>query len=190
MNLINDDAAQKPRNCHEMLEDVVAEMRGAKERCNGATALFSVWLDEWADRIEAAWRREKAVIEANALAAAEESSAAVDRFRDATKMISNMAAMREALQSIAAIYDGADTGGLDASIVIYNIVKAALSAPARNCDFLEFPRNEIDEQKIWDDYYKWCDNPRNRNIDNFPLHSVVGWLLAPAAERKGGSDGQ
>ena len=42
---------------NETWADIVAEMRRAKEQCNGATALFSAWLDEWADRIEAAAKR-------------------------------------------------------------------------------------------------------------------------------------
>ena len=98
----------------------------------------------------------------------------------------NNAAMREALEEIIQISYDIERGFPD----VRAVAKAALSAPARNCDFLEFPRNEIDEQKIWDDYHKWCNRPRNRNIDNFPLHSVVGWLLAPAAERKGEGDGK
>ena len=68
-------------------------------------------------------------------------------------------------------------------------IDEALAEPERNCDLLEAPKNETDEQKIWDDYHKWCNNPRNRDIDNFPIHSVVGWLLAPAAGRKGENDG-
>lgn len=65
--------------------------------------------------------------------------------------------------------------------------RAALSVPARNCDFFESPEDEL---KIWYDYDKWCRRPMNRNIDNFPIHSVIGWLLAPAAERKGEVDGK
>jgi hypothetical protein len=66
-------------------------------------------------------------------------------------------------------------------------IDVALSEPERNCDLFESPKNETDEQeqKIWDAYNKWCNNPRNRNIVNFPIHSIVGWLLAPATERKG-----
>lgn len=66
--------------------------------------------------------------------------------------------------------------------LIERIVNAALAEPERNCDLFESPKNETDEQeqKIWDAYNKWCNNPRNRNIDNFPIHSIVGWLLAPA----------
>ena len=68
---------------------------------------------------------------------------------------------------------------------IIDKAKAALSEPERNCDLFESPKNETDEQRIWDDYYKWCNNPRNRNIDNFPIHSVVGWLLFPSTGRRG-----
>ena len=48
-------------------------------------------------------------------------------------MTGNKVEKREAVEAIAAICDGADTGCLNALVAIYNIAKAALAAPPRNC---------------------------------------------------------
>lgn len=99
--------------------------------------------------------------------------------------------MREALNDIVGIAKIAlsvNCVGNSNNSELWDIIdkaKAALAEPERNCDLFESPKNETDEQKIWDDYHKWCNNPRNRDIDNFPIHSVVGWLLAPATGRRG-----
>lgn len=85
-------------------------------------------LRDIADKIDAAWKRERAEIEQSALSC----GALVERSR--RKPVGNAAAMREALMRIKHLFRDInlceDTLGNEA----YAIADAALSAPPRNCD--------------------------------------------------------
>ena len=95
----------------------------------------------------------------------------------------NAAAMREALVSFMQL---ADYGviqprsvGEDAEYcfcVLKKMVRAALSAPARNCDRPECATSKA-AQDVW----------RKEDGGKTPYYE---WLFAPAAERKGESDGR
>jgi len=116
-------------SANETIADIAAEIREAVEcSSDGVIAIKGRYL---ADRIEAAWKREKGLAQAhcNLLAKALE--------HHKNKPTGNSAAMREALVEISKIADGWEfrgttkAGALDR---IYELAKAALSEPARNCD--------------------------------------------------------
>lgn len=177
----------------ETVADIVAQMRGRGEDGRMDRRL---WLD-YADRIEAAWKRERAKVEADAL----EAGGIVEAGRNN----GNAAAMREALVAVKKSIDDIGKSSLDCDPIILmaaltqvcarlsSRIERALSAPARNCDrFVD----ETDAQiaflnEVWlisvdretmlarDKYENWSDEMRTR---------YGKWLLAPAAERKGEDD--
>lgn len=91
------------------IPDIIAEMRGFKRYATSDSndcRYVAYWCYQtFADRIEAAYKRE----------------------------MGNAQKMREALQAIVDICDG-NMGVPNERLSIYNLAKAALAAPPRNCD--------------------------------------------------------
>lgn len=120
----------------ETLAAIVAQIRAAACIQNADTPESVLRL---ADRIEAAWKREKAKVEADALTVGGIVEAA--RTAEKSSAVGNAAAMREALVAIRnLVWEVQDMNGegdvrtaLPPKWVI-DVVGAALSAPARNCD--------------------------------------------------------
>ena len=91
----------------------------------------------------------------------------------------NTAAMREALEEIIQISYDIERGFPD----VRAVAKAALAAPARNCDIHTNFNDAITtlaNKRNWHDG-KW---------DSERYCILASWLLAPAAERKGEGDGR
>lgn len=147
-----------------------------------------------ADRIEAAWKREKAEIEANALAVGriveaaykretaeiEAAALAVGGVVDVSRNTpGNAAALREALveirDTINKWYDD-DYISHGAFSVLWDLCSDALAAHARNCD--KFADAEAASQA-------WLDDAKNWDDFGSPKLELYEWLFAPAAELKG-----
>jgi hypothetical protein len=135
----------------ESVADCVATMRrGTKIRGFWRSCDLNEILAYRADRIEAAWKREKAEVEADAL----EVGGIVEAARTAEKSsaVGNAAAMREALESFmvgSCVYPCVESCGYDPIDEIcmrcaaspendgdcpYEKARKALAAPPRNCD--------------------------------------------------------
>ena len=123
---------------HETITDIIAWLRKPRE---GENAYLTLWRDEIADRLEAAWKREKTAIEADALAAGglvEASRATAEK----SSAAGNCAKLREALEAarrtLKLVYENAvefiQPRLADEIIHTGSAVEAALAAPARNCD--------------------------------------------------------
>ncbi len=122
----------------DTIEDIVAWIR-----CH--VSIYGYDLADLAARLEAAWKREKAEIEANALAAGgiveasrhKQGNAASEASTQKSEncVVGNAAAMREALADIADICDG-KKGQITSEerLIIYNLAKTARALPFRNCD--------------------------------------------------------
>jgi len=169
----------------ETVSDIVAQMRGCGE--DGRMDM-SLWR-QYADRIDEAWKREKAEIEADALAVGGIVEAARRREATAEKSsaVGNAAAMREAILAIKDINDRRphDADGYE----INDIINAALSAPARNCDRFNTGDPMKDAEDAYDAWQRYCDDPTippSCKIES----AFKQWLFAPAAERKGENDGR
>lgn len=102
----------------------------------------------------------------------------------------NPAALRDALKGIADICDGkTEQSPSEERLIIYNLAKAALAEPARNCDLplvVDFPANN-NADKAWRVFKQ--HNP-DAYFDVSGLLRCIDWLLASATERKGDSDGK
>ena len=181
-------ASENERGKRETLADIVRKKRSmaAEIRANLSTVpvrredqlLEADSLDREADRIEAAWRREreKAEAEADALSV----GGIVEAARH--KPDGNATAMREALRKIRKI---ADTNinecvGDYSDVRVIEIADAALSEPARNCDLYATYAEAADAHKEYATAYIM----RASNKFDFPME-FDEWLFAPAAERKG-----
>lgn len=163
------------------------------ERIAGLVKTTKAQQLEYLARIEAAWKREKAEIEADALAVGGIVEAARKREREpvtARHGFGNAAAMREALCAIVMLTMkvGYSIHGDVACGIIASKAKHALSSPARNCDLplvVDGPATN-NADKAWLVF-------KNRNPDAYfdvsGLLRCIDWLLAPAAERKGECDG-
>ncbi len=187
----------------ETLADIVAEMR--EEGHTGDSSCLE-WIGAkmhyYADRIEAAWKREMTEAEANALAVgglveAERQRVVVSKTETTT--VGNAAAMRETLEAINRINTGGlkrllvelveadifDGGLINKTISAVEKARRALSAPARNCDKMP----DIDNLTMHD----LANTPCKSTLEyasREELLALVRWLLAPAAERKGEGDGR
>lgn len=147
---------------HETIEDIVAEMREYESTPPPRDA----WLD-LADRIEAAWKRER---ERGAEAAqiCGEIGEAIGSGRSG-----NAAAIREALVRCADIINKFGlaeiiTTPMEVICDIEGIITAALSAPPRNCDI-------YDAESCRMAYHLHGDGLMT-------MQAFADWLFAPAEE--------
>lgn len=119
-------------NEHETIADIIAAMRDEGHTGEGSCLEWvGTKMRYYADRLEAAHRRERAKIEADALAVGGIVEAAHRRER------SDAAKLREALEELVAnIEMRSSTFGLNVMVdtKTYLDAKSALAAPPRNCD--------------------------------------------------------
>lgn len=115
----------------------------------------------------------------------------VARLRSASKERGDAAKLREALALIATIefphnFQNERFDIADACQDLTNAIKtasAALSAPPRNCDM-----QYNDRAEMYDAFKDWC-NARGHTMDPKLAYDAFEWLLAQAAEKEGGKDG-
>lgn len=101
--------------------------------------------------------------------------------------IGDAAAMRDALEQIRDMIMGDSFDGRSPAYIV-NICDAALSTPPRNCDMPLFGDGPADNSadRAWLSFRR--HNP-DAYFDAPGLFRCIDWLLAPATERKGDSDG-
>ena len=127
----------------ETQADIAREMRTyfqTKKRGNPEHRPWHQVLSDWADRIEAAAKRERGALVAEAEAAKDARNRVAVRLREeyaekcreCKAKSGNAAAMREAIMAIKSVNDGRphDAAGYE----INDIIEEALAAPPRNCD--------------------------------------------------------
>ncbi len=152
--------SESEQDRRETLADIVAEMRTrsreVKEAFGGRPDGVENMLDIWADRIEAAAKR-------------------VVVSKTETTTVGNAAAMRDALVRCDAIAQLPEVRNEQSIKDMRNIIKHALSAPARNCDLCDSYGDAIRAFEDTEDAEEYED--------------MAEWLLAPA-ERKGEGDGK
>lgn len=168
---------------NKSVNDIIAELRSVAFSIKVHDAMMPEVYDILcgvAFRLEAAWKREKADAESDALAVGGIVEAA--RTTEKTSAVGNAAATREALVAIQKLVQANiaadefdDLEPLKEYVQIRDICNAALSAPARNCDLFA---TVSDARKAFNEWLK----------HNTPI-SFGGWLLRLAAERKGEGDG-
>lgn len=170
---------------HETLADIVREIRQAEVTWHRSeiAQLPTQYLKEWADRIEAAWKREREV-GAEAAQICGEIGEIVGREATCSKssQVGNAAAMREALYAItlidtrmlkrllcelveADIFDG---GQIRNTIHAVEKARQAISAPPRNCDI-------YDAESCRMAYHLHGDGLMT-------MQAFADWLFAPAEE--------
>ena len=159
----------------EPVTDIIAEMRDAT--MNGEYDDQTV--EDWADRIEAAWKREKAECEAAATSKMLEGSIIIDN-----RGRGNAAAMRAALEQMLAVAaEMREEYIIDPRFLmdgwantIESVARAALAAPPRNCDV-----GTADEQEA---RYHATGNLYH----SLTLQEVLSWAQMPC--EKGESNGK
>ena len=170
---------------HETITDVIAWLRRPRE---GENAYLTLWRDEIADRLEATIKRERAKIEADALAVGGIVEAERKRERG------DCAKLREACANIAEYARSAMCHATDAHLLGYlNQIegwsKAALAAQPRNCDVPLVVDGPADNNadKAW---LVFKQHNHDAYFDVPGLLRCIDWLLAPATEKEGGNDGR
>ncbi len=121
----------------ETIADIIAEMhRFAKqhEYDHPDMDTNACGIEDYADRLEAAYEREKAAIEADALAVGGVVEAA---HRRELAERGDAAKLREALLSIKELNFEHEEDWYD----FYRIIETALAAPPRNCESLDAPKD-------------------------------------------------
>ena len=170
---------------NETIADIIAEKREMADALESATARDRTaeqqeTIDDLrtdADRIEAAWKREreeldKRISDLEAYAKlwtgrADELRLKCDEFYAKAKPVGNAAAMREACAKVRQLL----------------MLRAALAAPARNCEKMP----DIENLTMHDLAKSPCKSTLEY-ASREELLALVRWLLAPAAERKGDGD--
>lgn len=180
----------------ETLGDIVSAMHNDAELYHGAWLNdpnenpeadgVSTLLAHYARRIEAAWKRQMSQSwhnrEMEELIAKHEKEIA-----ELKKQTGNAAAMRDALSDACyAMFNFLKTqsGGYEEMAIALDKAKAALSEPARNCD-VEY----ADQVEMYYAFKDWC-RAKGHTMEPMLAYDAFDWLLAPAAERKGESDGK
>ena len=139
---------------HEIIADIITEMRRRSDEAYKGSFNYPECQEnqieydeasEWADRLEAAHRR-----------------------GDAAKL-------REALMQIYERVNSLDENCAVDHVEIRDIARAALAAPARNCDIVP-----IEAPKASDMFH------RERPLHGYD-YETHDWLLAPATEKEGGA---
>ena len=176
----------------ESIADILAEMR---HMMPPQGSVFSWALHNFADRIEAAAKRECSIREQAAadyaLKRGEEIHA--DRcsactLRDSAERPGNAAAMREALTWCADLGEQIESKTGEADVMddagdIADTARAALSAPARNCDrFKTAKEAEAGFDAFCAEVREGKCNPRDCSLpkSSGATSCLVAWLLAPA----------
>lgn len=194
-------------NTNETSADIIAEIRDLAEgvmHCMLLPTVYgkpSIYLAELADRLAAARKREKAAIEADALAvgglveasrATTENSSAVGdaaHRRELSKntsknggdfgQLGDVAKLREALVRFVRAYEQTDEmANIEATAEAYDLARAALASPARNCDIHTDFNDAITtlaNKRNWHDG-KW-------NSERYCI--FASWLLATSTEQEG-----
>lgn len=164
----------------ESLSDIVAIMRrGTKLPGYWMSCDLNKILAYHADRIEAAWKREKAAIEADALAV----GGIVEASRHKP---GNAAAMREALEAYLALWNNGTMNDLDKLRRVVGNMRAALSAPARQCD-VGTP-DELDRRRSAYCRDHSCRICPLRDSENGGVSCDITWSQMPYAEKGAGND--
>lgn len=186
-------ASESEHEKRETLADVVALMRrGTKLPGYWRSCDLNKILAYHADRIEAAWKRERAEVEANALAVGGIVEAARHKPGNAAAMREALVAIQKLVQANIASDEFDDLEPLKEYVQIRDICNAALSAPARNCDIYATATEAIKAQDVAfnEDNFK---NGECRlgcpGCDDGLIDCKILWLFAPA-ERKGEGDGR
>ena len=182
------ETGEKP----EVADAVIAEMRDEAARAD--TEQYYTLDDaaesmrEYANRLEAALKRERA---AHTCECGEIAALAI---KEAQKPVGNAAAMREAFKGLdeemtfcernVELRIGLALEGLrEHCRIVRQILNAALSAPARNCDLYSCVEDS------WTDYKQFCTQKGDAlYFDMVHFWPFAKWLLASAAE-KGAGDG-
>lgn len=165
----------------ETVADILAEMRKGMNP-NGTVECQYLESDicTFADRIEAAWKRERAKVEADALAVGGIVEAARMRTVEKSSAVGNAAAMREALKMFVDAYRTTSyTLCIENLRPAYQKAKVALALPARNCDL--YDDAETARQA-------WLDDADNWDEFGSPELELYEWLFAPA-KKEGENDG-
>lgn len=171
----------------ETIADIIAEMR-RREKSHYYPKVARNIMHQYSNRFDAAWKRKKVEIEANALACGGIVEASRHTPGNAAVMRESLRALRDASRDF---YNQILNSKYSEILDKYTCVKQgfpavldlrsafpmanhALSAPARNCDRPECATSK-DAQNVW----------RKEDGGKTPYYE---WLLAPAAERKGECD--
>ena len=179
-------------NENEMISDIVAEKRNRADEierdCHDKMKREEMVSDRYsrelvadirkeADRIEAAWKRERDLIDKRIIV--EKSKAAGEGFADceSQKPVGNAAAMREALSDMcyAAMdvfryFRGTSGKMLEELGKAFDKGKAALAAPPRNCD-------RFDEMRIIDEFQKQMGDKQSKTADEQDAYMRDNWFL-------------
>ena len=189
---------------NETIADIIAEIRERMEQllnaihsaplCYPTDIMVSQHeiLYEFADRLEAAWKREKSAIEADALAVGgivgelhkREMSKNVSKNGADFGQLGDCAKMREALEQL---YDQICYGETERNVAVNRqMIRAALAAPVKNCDV-----GTADEQ-----YGRWltfcrsydtdCSGCPCDECDGSTAHCFARWAQMPY--EKGGAE--
>ena len=168
-------------NKQETHAEVIAGMREYAQKCreknwNVAPEMENHYneddVDDLADRLEAAHKRELAEVEASALSA----GGLVEASRH-KREVGDCAKLREALEHLDKLAREFAAGNYYISgfpKLLQSVIQSALSAPARNCDVYEHD----EALQVW---AAENENERNGCFDE--------WLYHEATEKEGGNDG-
>lgn len=141
-----------------------------------------VTVSNLADRLEAAWKREREELERYATSKMLDGATIVDNRKGG-----DAAAMRDAVETALTTIRGVINGTIartnNSVFDCRDRLKASLAAPARNCDV---HTGWLTALKKFND----TDGKRKPWGDDVFDTRFLDWLFAPAAERKGESDGR
>lgn len=179
-------------NEQETIADIIAKMHRFAEQHEYDHPDMNTnaqGIQDYADRLEAAWKREKSAIEADALAVGgmvEASRATAEK----PSAVGDRAKMREALLRCDAITQLPEVRNEQSIKDMRNIIKRALAAPQRNCDRFATPEDARKEHRKICEEYGACNKACGYKSGHSGIYQCFeAWLFAPATEKEGENDG-
>lgn len=156
----------------ETIADIVAEYRRDYEDMKAKRLYLPTaeYLRRLLDRIEAAAKRERVEVEADALSAGGLVEAMRHKPSNAAALHKAIDYLCERIAELDAMFDPSEV----------ECLRVAFSAPPRNCD-----RFGGDYKMLHSAWFDWTGSPSGQNPDGTAKMAFGEWLLAPA--KKGGA---
>lgn len=178
----------------ETKEEIVREIRDTAEGMKEFNAIQPTryTIESWADRLDAAWKREREKYQREYDECARDynnaqrkRSIAESELADLKKSVGNAAALMVAMKEIRdRAVGGVHSGSVDCYEII-EIAEKAMAVPARNCDKYATANEALKAQQAAFDESNFENGECKLGCpgcDDFPIKCEVRWLFAPAKE--------
>ncbi|MCR5838297.1 MAG: hypothetical protein K6G94_01525 [Kiritimatiellae bacterium] len=168
----------------ETIADIIAERRAFEFITSGMRGFKKINKEykDYTDRLDAARRREVREVEDLFHKSLKKQEDTLRDQYEALVRFSDCAKLREALEAYIDLWDNGTQNDLDELKCVINEMRAALAAPPRNCDAMDWRT----AWKIWREKFH-PETPAGYSAVVKGTEAFMDWFTAPATEKEGGA---